>query len=496
MNSTPFCVFSQSTILSESAASRKCEDRLRLGRLLCHDIIEMSSRKSILLALFGFLAFASCVHAQYRWHIVHPDRVATDSGTFYYGFTNISCSGESCSVIGNIWHGQSGDSDFILHSIDGGITWSVVEPPMPQWVYTWNSKGELLLDGMEQIDSLDAIATGGKGTIFRTFDGWNTWQTDSLNFPPVIVGRYDTIAISFTGVDFVNLAEGALYDGPNELDFFTVDSGKTWTERTGDIYPSGPGMFREYLQAKNSNEPDTILTTKDDWTTADTSTFTWNGPFLTGSLIRGAFMVGAGDTLFSLAYRYDSTGVNQIATLVRSTDLGKNWAELPIPRTNRITWTIVSPLDEQTLVVAGRDSTGEILISSDRGTSWVLDTVPLDNGMPYWLISSVAVTSSGRVIASIIQDNSVLGSRVLAYLEPVPSSATPNVPSQANFNLYPNPAINLINIASPAGAISIADPLGRSYAVPRNGNMLDISSLPSGVYFVCDGHSRAKFVKE
>ena len=53
-----------------------------------------------------------------------------------------------------------------------------------------------------------------------------------------------------------------------------------------------------------------------------------------------------------------------------------------------------------------------------------------------------------------------------------------------------------LNLVSPAGTISISDPLGRSYAVPRNGDALDISTLPSGVYFVSDGVSRAKFVKE
>jgi hypothetical protein len=70
------------------------------------------------------------------------------------------------------------------------------------------------------------------------------------------------------------------------------------------------------------------------------------------------------------------------------------------------------------------------------------------------------------------------------------------VSTQQNFSLYPNPATNILNIATPAGAISISDPLGRSYEVPKTGNMLDISALPSGVYFISDGVSRAKFVKE
>jgi hypothetical protein len=56
--------------------------------------------------------------------------------------------------------------------------------------------------------------------------------------------------------------------------------------------------------------------------------------------------------------------------------------------------------------------------------------------------------------------------------------------------------MNSITIASSAGPFSIFDPLGRSYEVKQTGNTLEVSSLPPGVYFVSDGHSRVKFVKE
>ena len=62
--------------------------------------------------------------------------------------------------------------------------------------------------------------------------------------------------------------------------------------------------------------------------------------------------------------------------------------------------------------------------------------------------------------------------------------------------IYPNPSSSVLKIESSNGQLSILDPLGRSYEVHRNANTLDISSLPSGVYFVSDGRSRAKFVKE
>ena len=63
-------------------------------------------------------------------------------------------------------------------------------------------------------------------------------------------------------------------------------------------------------------------------------------------------------------------------------------------------------------------------------------------------------------------------------------------------SIVPNPATNEITIIGGSGLFTIFDPLGRSYSVPQNGNELDISSLPSGFYFVSDGISGAKFVKE
>jgi photosystem II stability/assembly factor-like uncharacterized protein len=453
----------------------------------------MKKSKQTFITMLAIFAVCHSLHAQYRWHIVHSDHI----DTLFYLFSNISCSGESCSALGYAWSLERGDSNIILHSTDGGLSWTTVEPALPQWVYTWDSKGGLLLSCIEQIDSLDAIAGGGAGTVIRSFDGWDTWQADTFNFPPVVI-FHDTNSILFSEADFSNVGEGVMIDAPDGVAFWTSDSGQQWVERIhiGNIHSYGNGMFREYRAGYNFNDPDTILTTLDNWNTVDTTTFSFNGPFLSGDLVQTDFEFGAGDTLTTLAYRYDSTGLNQVATMVRSTNLGANWTELAVPRTNRITNPAVSPVDGQTIVIGGQDSVGEIVISTDRGSTWELDTVPLDNEVPYYWIYSVTVTGSGRVIASIETDSSFEASSVLAYLEPVPSSVEPPLSSQTVLNIFPNPTTNEIQITSSGGNISIRDPLGRVYSVPRNGNMLDISSLPSGVYFVSDGVSRAKFVKE
>lgn len=67
------------------------------------------------------------------------------------------------------------------------------------------------------------------------------------------------------------------------------------------------------------------------------------------------------------------------------------------------------------------------------------------------------------------------------------------------FSIFPNPAADKVTIFTTSNHhahFTISDPLGRSYVLPQNGNVLDISSLPSGVYFISDGINGAKFVKE
>jgi hypothetical protein len=99
------------------------------------------------------------------------------------------------------------------------------------------------------------------------------------------------------------------------------------------------------------------------------------------------------------------------------------------------------------------------------------------------------VSPKGTLYAGTVEDG------LFRYI-PSSSSVENAITSPDNFTIFPNPATDKIQITSSEGNISILDPLGRSYEVKQTGNTLDVSTLPSGVYFVSDGHTRAKFVKE
>jgi hypothetical protein len=73
--------------------------------------------------------------------------------------------------------------------------------------------------------------------------------------------------------------------------------------------------------------------------------------------------------------------------------------------------------------------------------------------------------------------------------------------SQDNFTIFPNPASGELQIiGAQSGEVHLFDLLGREVLhgmIPENGSLtLDVSFLPSGLYFVNDGITQAKFVKE
>ncbi len=433
-----------------------------------------------LLVLAICLAFASGAEAQYRWHIVQH----------YPGVTSISCSGDNCTAIivdtCSIYYSASYtiydvDSNVIIHSTDGGLTWAAGDS-VPQWKYDSTGRTRLLYSSVQQIDSLDAIAVDEEaGVIVRTFDGWKTIRIDSSfnNYP------------SFYGIKFANVAEGMINEGFSYLS--TIDTGNHWTPVTfqgpAAYHSYGMGMFRVF------HPPEYIYTTHNNWSTNDTATFTLSDSLLNPQVIPQMLVFGGNDSLAVLAlYKTGGIATRYSVMLASSSDLGKQWSVLPLPTTVAMNPQFVTPIDQQIIVIAGIDPLGQIIITTDHGATWKLETVPLDNGMPYNEINSVAITGSGRVIASIILDSS--NGDVLAYLEPSSSSVEEPKTMQSNLAVYPNPASGTITVANSESLVAILDPLGRTYEAKRTGNTLDVSALPSGVYFISDGHSRAKFVKE
>ena len=462
----------------------------------------MNKLKFVIIIVFASLMMASGLRAQYRWHIIHPNQI----DAFFYAFDHISCNGNNYSVTGARFNFSSTPDTFLVaHSSDAGVTWSYC------FLNSRNHKVVYSFADIQQIDSLDAITVGYPGLIFYTKDG--SGIVDSAMYGDASsAGAVGSVDQKYARCHFVNAAEGLV--SANRGLVWTSDSGSLWnivdsslTKGFGEVHSYGHGMFRVILlQAGNPFYGMDILqmaiTTKDYWATTDTSLFQYNGP-LADTTVHHLFYFGGGDTLYSLSSPYD-TGDHRPMTMGISSDLGAHWSTVDLPSNIEFQTTTTTSFDRDTIVMWGDQSGGLVAISTDRGKTWAADSIasPLRlSRNPFYRINSISIGTNGRIVAAIDIGGDSLGtggggSSVLAYLEPISSSVNTEAKSKEIFSLFPNPATNEIQITAANGAISILDPLGRSYEVKRNGNTIDVSALPPGVYFINDGHTRAKFVKE
>jgi hypothetical protein len=163
----------------------------------------------------------------------------------------------------------------------------------------------------------------------------------------------------------------------------------------------------------------------------------------------------------------------------------------------------MSSLDQNPVFLVGEEldttKVNKMFVSFDHGESWQTRIIPSANDTPILWIKQIAVTQNGEAVAIIVAKRGTqhtVEQDYLGYLAPIQESVVAPIPSQTIFAIYPNPATNVLNLEASSGTIAIADPLSRSYEVKRSGSTLDVSALPSGVYFISDGHTRAKFVKE
>ncbi len=388
---------------------------------------------------------------------------------------------------------------------------------------------------MRQIDARHTAAVGELdhgGTYFRfisiTSDGGATWKNEFDSTSKVeLLPLFD--------IDFSDTLTG-IATGPDQATsipvvhlFTTHNGGSSWNEAS--IIPSyidstpasrfrihsyGGEEFAAYLTYYSGAGVDSVVYhTLDDWQTVDSTNpifgaISYNmGDTIETDLDYTAFR--GEDTIVALAGMYINPNSVPVLGLFQSLDAGANWSRIDFPDTVQGLETsfTISQLDGNLVFLGGLPTIGRrIYVSMDHGMSWELDTlIAGDTIFPASEIPQFPVIASAEsaeengefAVAIFTEQGGALapdGSSYLARIEKVTSGVKESIIPVQDEMVYPNPSENTLTLDFPAGTISILDPLGRSYTVPRNGNTLDISLLPSGVYFVSDGNTRAKFVKE
>ncbi len=433
------------------------------------------------------------MRAQERWQVTHHTSSVVGEGIYQYDA--ISCHGEVSMVLceKNVLDSGVHVQVFVfLRSNNGGQTWQEFDPPLLQnyGISAINYK----LNAIQVIDSNNIVVCGSVGVILHTFDGGITWTKQSFSDSSTIP--------DFACIHFSDPATGIVTANGNQVGtpdlYTTIDSGSHWNPITlisdplltiGHSY--GAGMYRVAFPNYSTSTENEIYTTHDNWETYDSTEVA--GSFMLDIL---GYSFGLGDTL--VAYNLNGSPDPELTT-----DGGVVWMQPSNLNDSTFNATDMSPLEQNPVFLVGGESDttrlNNVFVSFDNGATWQARLIQSANDTPIFWIRHVAVTGSGEAIAIIVAQRG-MGTTVeqdyLGYLAPIQAGLHVPFALPSIFAIYPNPATNVLNLESPSGNISILDPLGRNYSVPRNGNTLDISSLPSGVYFVSDGVSRAKFVKE
>ena len=177
--------------------------------------------------------------------------------------------------------------------------------------------------------------------------------------------------------------------------------------------------------------------------------------------------------------------------MFRSSDNGSHWVEV---NKGLFDTTVNVLLSWGSNLFAG--TTNGIYLTSDNGNRW-------------YLISDPEQQSLFNVHTLLIHDNYLFaGGDTELWRLPLSLlnlGVVENHSQDSSLTVWPNPASGEITVAGASGDVTIRDPLGRvvlrqppsPYPLPEGeGNNVDISSVPSGIFFLSAGTRSAKFVKE
>ncbi|MDP4200255.1 MAG: T9SS type A sorting domain-containing protein [Bacteroidota bacterium] len=433
--------------------------------------------------VFAGLTISSGLRAQYRWHISHSGR---DAQSIFH-FNIVSCAGEVCTATGvkRDTTLKTIDRNRVLffRSTDAGLNWIEQDPGLPHF----QSDDPNPVYSLQQIDSLTAVAVGDSGLILRTSDCGKTWQTQDAHSKHFI----EDVSFSdpMNGILVMSHPDTGLVSRSDIL--ITHDGGQNWLlapftpwRSPGFCHADGGNSFR-MTPYSGRNIP--IYKTSDNWITVDsTPPIIPDGDrihLLTGFGFRGSDTIiayGVVDTFLSLSMP---------SYILQSVDGGMSWTKVDVPDTIVTNAHCMSSPDRGIVFVGGANF-HKIIVSSDHGMSWRIDTLMMDTAYDPSFVYSISVTPSGHAVGALSDNPFSWGQAVLARGDPIPLDIKSNAPPTRVSDFYPNPAISAITIISPEMrcVVQLLNVVGVEVVrdiIPADGTLtLDVSSLPRGMYEV------------
>lgn len=390
--------------------------------------------------ILSLLCLVSTSKAQQTWSIVSSGN--SNSDPIYYDVTNSTS---------NLWH-ACGDNSKILISDNYGRTWSEADVEGSKTIRFNTIEFSNSLVGFAA-GRTTSLQFGNFGKLYFTVDGGKKWEDygTSSSLPNV------------NAIHFSSFYRG--YAVANNRIMRTTSAGNSWgyiyTYGSIDLYDI---HFSDSMHGYACGELGLITRTDDG-----------------GQSWQTAYSDPDNEDLFAVHFVNRNLGFacGEYGNLVRTTDGGDNWVKFNNTVSSDL--TSISFLNEQQGFIVGEN--GTILYTSNGGASFNFVTSPTSNAL-----TGVKMTATNQAVA--------VGTRktILKYGTLGLSNETISVLDENNVRVYPNPALNTVNIELAEGLgketkVSIYDITGKllyskTHNLSVNKASIDINAFVSGVYTV------------
>lgn len=437
--------------------------------------------EKIITIIIFVLAFGK-MQAQTQWNIV-PTPNDTIS-THYSYLLNVI---DSLNVI--LTPRYTFDSSNIIKTTDGGQTWNS---------YIIDSTMYTILHEVEFIDKKTGYIAGGTDygdwrILLKTENGGQTWkQINTDFFPTFFPTQISEISFITDQIGFIaRNGENKVYRTTNGGINFTA---LTLSQLTNGTYTNltemrfiSPyvGFMIRMLTDDYINSTSEILKTNDGGNTWNViNSMNWQNIDLWNKKDKIQFVNNL------QGFAITGTGV-----LLTTQDIGNTWTELNLP--------LATPPPTDFYFINNACGyialAGNIYRTDDAGQSWSLQTIENNlNGVNYIQFD---MDKGYALNDELLSNNRTISSLLKTKQQPATALSSKEFIDDNTFNIYPNPAHNLINIQNSSNNninfIHLMDTSGKIIKTYKDDlEHLDVSSVSSGNYLLFIQTSKQKIVKK